>query len=133
MAEERSRRPTPLDPTSPELAGFVAALRADPDDDATRLVLADWLDEHGHEEQARFVRLNGGPGSRAAASQGRSTPPPEGDGDNRRGDRSDRLEGEQDGPPAEVAEKLKQQSKILFERAQGEASANFFTLAVHTS
>src|SRR5262245_44580314 len=36
---------------------FHATLRDDPDDDFTRLVYADWLDDHGEGERARFVRL----------------------------------------------------------------------------
>ena len=37
-----------------------AAILANPDDDTPRLILADWLDEHGNKadrEQARFIRL----------------------------------------------------------------------------
>src|SRR5437899_1980594 len=34
-----------------------AAIRAAPDDDAPRLVYADWLDEHGHPERAEFIRV----------------------------------------------------------------------------
>lgn len=40
-----------------EIAEFVAAVRADPDDDRPRLVFADWLEERGDEPRARFVRL----------------------------------------------------------------------------
>src|SRR5688500_14989487 len=36
---------------------FLDALRDDPDDDTTRLVYADWLDEHGECERAGFIRL----------------------------------------------------------------------------
>src|SRR5262245_52035295 len=36
---------------------FHAALRDDPDDDFTRLVYADWLDDHGESDRAAFVRL----------------------------------------------------------------------------
>ena len=43
--------------SSPERAGFVAALRANPDDEATRLIFADWLEEHGDAALAAFVRL----------------------------------------------------------------------------
>jgi uncharacterized protein (TIGR02996 family) len=46
--------------TSPALpdeqAAFLAAIVAEPDDDTPRLVYADWLQEHGDEEQARFIR-----------------------------------------------------------------------------
>jgi uncharacterized protein (TIGR02996 family) len=40
-------------------AAFLTAIRADPDDDPTRLVYADWLDEHGDERdraRAEFIR-----------------------------------------------------------------------------
>ena len=33
------------------------AILADPDDDAPRLVYADWLDEHGEPDRAEFVRV----------------------------------------------------------------------------
>ena len=41
----------------PELAALLAACRARPADDLPRLVLADWLDEHGQPERAEFVRV----------------------------------------------------------------------------
>src|SRR5262245_2184200 len=34
-----------------------AAVLANPEDDAPRLVYADWLDEHGQPERAAFIRL----------------------------------------------------------------------------
>lgn len=37
--------------------GLMAEIRAGPDDDAPRLVLADWLDDHGEADRAEFVRL----------------------------------------------------------------------------
>jgi uncharacterized protein (TIGR02996 family) len=37
--------------------GFLARLRARPDDDDNRLVYADWLEERGHVEQSEFLRL----------------------------------------------------------------------------
>jgi uncharacterized protein (TIGR02996 family) len=37
-------------------AGFLRAMVADPADDASRLVCADWLDEHGQAERAEFIR-----------------------------------------------------------------------------
>ena len=37
--------------------GFLAAIREHPDDDAPRLIYADWLDEHGEPERAEFIRL----------------------------------------------------------------------------
>jgi uncharacterized protein (TIGR02996 family) len=42
--------------TTDELT-LIAAVCADPDDDTPRLVLADWLDEHGQTDRAEFVRL----------------------------------------------------------------------------
>lgn len=43
--------------TRPTDAGLLAAILADPADDGPRLVFADWLDEHGQEEYAEFIRL----------------------------------------------------------------------------
>jgi len=42
--------------TSPEHDALRAAVLADPDDDLPRLVFADWLDESGDPDRARFVR-----------------------------------------------------------------------------
>lgn len=39
-----------------ERAALVAAVLAHPADDAPRLILADWLDEHGQSERAEFIR-----------------------------------------------------------------------------
>jgi uncharacterized protein (TIGR02996 family) len=36
---------------------FVAAIAGTPWDDTSRLVYADWLDEHGEPERAAFIRL----------------------------------------------------------------------------
>src|SRR5438477_13205900 len=41
----------------PDHAPFLAAIRAAPDDDAPRLIYADWLDEHGQPERAEFIRV----------------------------------------------------------------------------
>jgi uncharacterized protein (TIGR02996 family) len=41
----------------PEEAGFLQDILAHPDDDAPRLVYADWLDDHGEETRAEFIRL----------------------------------------------------------------------------
>lgn len=38
-------------------AAFLAALKANPADDTTRLVYADWLDEHGEAAKAEYLRL----------------------------------------------------------------------------
>ena len=37
--------------------GFLRAICEDPDDDAHRLIYADWLDDHGDADRAEFVRL----------------------------------------------------------------------------
>jgi uncharacterized protein (TIGR02996 family) len=38
-------------------AAFLDAIRAEPDEMAHRLVFADWLDEHGDEARAEYIRL----------------------------------------------------------------------------
>src|SRR5262245_11304094 len=38
-------------------AALLAAVYADPHDDAPRLVYADWLDENGDPERAEFIRV----------------------------------------------------------------------------
>jgi len=38
-------------------AALLAAIRVAPDDDAPRLVYADWLEEHGQPERAEFIRV----------------------------------------------------------------------------
>jgi uncharacterized protein (TIGR02996 family) len=43
-------------PIPDEQAALLAAIVAEPDADAPRLVYADWLQEHGDEEQAQFIR-----------------------------------------------------------------------------
>ena len=43
-------------PIPDEQAALLAAIVAEPDADAPRLVYADWLQEHGDEEQAEFIR-----------------------------------------------------------------------------
>jgi uncharacterized protein (TIGR02996 family) len=42
----------------PELASLLAAARLEIEDDAPRLVLADWLEEHGDVKRAEWVRLS---------------------------------------------------------------------------
>src|SRR4051794_25062384 len=37
--------------------GFLTAICRSPDDDAPRLVYADWLEEHGDPERAEFIRV----------------------------------------------------------------------------
>jgi uncharacterized protein (TIGR02996 family) len=41
----------------PDEQAFLAALAAAPGDDTTRLVFADWLDEHGEPDKAEYLRL----------------------------------------------------------------------------
>src|SRR4051812_46037564 len=43
-----------MDPT---LAALLRACKDEPFDDVRRLVLADWLEEHGDPDRAEFVRL----------------------------------------------------------------------------
>ena len=40
-----------------DAAALLAAIRHAPDDDAPRLVYADWLEEHGQPERAEFIRV----------------------------------------------------------------------------
>lgn len=40
-----------------EEQAFIEAIQENPDDDAPRLVFADWLDEHGAPGKAEFLRL----------------------------------------------------------------------------
>ena len=44
-------------PTLTLADGFLAAILAEPDDDAHRLIFADWLEDAGQTERAEFVRL----------------------------------------------------------------------------
>ena len=41
----------------PSHAGFLRDILANPEDDAPRLVYADWLDEHGEAARAEFIRV----------------------------------------------------------------------------
>ena len=41
----------------PERADFLNAIRAEPDEDAPRLIYADWLDDHGESLRADFIRF----------------------------------------------------------------------------
>ena len=41
----------------PDFKAGLAACRAAPDEDAPRLVLADWLEERGESGRAEFVRV----------------------------------------------------------------------------
>jgi uncharacterized protein (TIGR02996 family) len=40
-----------------DAAALLAAIRAAPDDDAPRLIYADWLNDHGQPERAEFIRI----------------------------------------------------------------------------
>src|SRR5262245_50340257 len=40
-----------------ELARLLAAVKEDSDEDAPRLVLADWLEERGESDRAEFIRV----------------------------------------------------------------------------
>src|SRR5208337_2435590 len=42
---------------SDEQRGFWTAIRATSEDDAPRLVYADWLDKHGEADRAEFIRV----------------------------------------------------------------------------
>src|SRR5689334_5028103 len=44
--------------TSPELRSLLQGCKDAPDDDAPRLVLADWLEENGDADRAEYVRLS---------------------------------------------------------------------------
>ncbi len=43
--------------THPEAVALYRAILANPDEDTPRLVFADWLEEHGDEKRAEFIRL----------------------------------------------------------------------------
>jgi uncharacterized protein (TIGR02996 family) len=52
--------PLPVEPyfrAVPGSAGFLRAVAEEPLEDAHRLAFADWLDEHGHADRARLIRL----------------------------------------------------------------------------
>jgi uncharacterized protein (TIGR02996 family) len=40
-----------------EAEAFLSGIREDPDDDAVRLIFADWLDDHGEAERAELIRV----------------------------------------------------------------------------
>src|SRR5262245_57924927 len=50
------RSSVPVKPPRPEVLAFLQAIKENPDDDAPRLVLADWLEERG-DLRGEFVRL----------------------------------------------------------------------------
>jgi uncharacterized protein (TIGR02996 family) len=51
-----------------DLHALIRACKDEPEDDAPRLVLADWLDEHEKTEHAQFIRLTVGKGNRRWSS-----------------------------------------------------------------
>jgi uncharacterized protein (TIGR02996 family) len=51
----------PDDPDrDPQESAFLTSILEDPDDDATRLIFADWLEENGQADKSAFVRLEVG-------------------------------------------------------------------------
>jgi uncharacterized protein (TIGR02996 family) len=50
-------RKTSTSPLPTELLALLRACKEEPDDDGPRLVLADWLEDHGQTERAEFVRV----------------------------------------------------------------------------
>lgn len=42
---------------TPDERAFIAAIITDPWDDGVRLIFSDWLDEHGREAEAEFIRV----------------------------------------------------------------------------
>jgi len=57
MARKRPVPPTPPEPSA-NLAGLVQACKDEPDDDSLRLILADYLTDHGEPERAEMIRLS---------------------------------------------------------------------------
>src|SRR6516164_5178059 len=55
----------------PEADSFLQAIIDNPDDDAPRLVYADWLDEHGDPERAEFIRVQCALAASTAGGRGR--------------------------------------------------------------
>jgi uncharacterized protein (TIGR02996 family) len=53
-----------------EHPGFLQAVIEAPDDDAPRLIYADWLEDHGDPERAEFIRLQCRPDPRRAGRAG---------------------------------------------------------------
>jgi uncharacterized protein (TIGR02996 family) len=45
------------EPATPEVAAWIRAIQAEPDDDGPRLAFADWLEGNGNAERAAFIRL----------------------------------------------------------------------------
>ena len=54
-------QPLPMEPffrSLPGCHGILQAIAEEPDDDLHRLILADWLDDHGYSLRAEFIRLS---------------------------------------------------------------------------
>ncbi|MEO8699273.1 MAG: TIGR02996 domain-containing protein [Kofleriaceae bacterium] len=58
----------------PQEAELMGALRANPSDDATRQVYADWLEQRGYTTRATFLRLDGVAGSEEPALRRNADP-----------------------------------------------------------
>jgi uncharacterized protein (TIGR02996 family) len=56
----------------PDWPAFLAAIVAEPDDDTSRLVAADFLEEHGDPKRAAFIRIQCELARLEASNQGRS-------------------------------------------------------------
>jgi len=52
-----SGAPVPVEKPMTHADAFLAAIIAEPDDDALRLIFADYLDDHGQPERAEFIRV----------------------------------------------------------------------------
>jgi uncharacterized protein (TIGR02996 family) len=78
-----------------EREAFVAAIAASPDEDTPRLAFADWLQEHGEDDRAHYIRLLHELNTRRSGAES------------------------WDDPPAEVRE-LERRARALFERHAGE-------------
>jgi uncharacterized protein (TIGR02996 family) len=57
-----------------DAAALLAAIRARPKDDAPRLVLADWLDEHGDPDRASLIRAQVAVARPPASPEGDASP-----------------------------------------------------------
>jgi uncharacterized protein (TIGR02996 family) len=62
-------------PPRPEVLAFLEDIKEHPDDDTPRLVLADWLEDHGDPDRANKWRRDG-PGRPGGDPQGPGRPAP---------------------------------------------------------
>src|SRR5262245_40072092 len=51
------RPPSPLPSPRPQVVALLKEIKDNPADDLPRLVLADWLDDHGEPDRARLIRV----------------------------------------------------------------------------